>query len=131
MFQIIVFISLFATVNAFLQIPPQMIPVISKLENIVTTKAIGISFFTNLRSEINIDRVFKEIVDMHYTTYSYLYLSMFLTYAYGYYKFTQGSQSCQLEKFKKIEKFDKVNRLTKELIFIILFIFTKDVQNAI
>ena len=128
--KIILFLSIITMSNAFLTIPPIIIPVISKLESIVTTKAISTSFFTNLRSEFTLDRVFTEITEMHYS-FDYLYFSILLTYAYGYYKFTQGAESCQIDKFRKIDKFDRVDRLTKEIIFIILFIFTKDVKNAI
>ena len=124
--KIFLFLSIIKISNSFIIVNP----IISKLESIVTTKAIYTSFLTNLRSEFTLDRVFAEISEMHYSV-DYLYFSIFLTYAYGYYKFKQGAESCQIDKFRKIEKFDRVNRLTKELIFIILFIFTKDVQNAI
>ena len=128
--KIILFLSMITLSNAFLQFPPVMFPFISKLEGIVTTKAIFTSFLNNIRSEFTIDRIFAEIAEMHYS-FNYLYFSIFLTYAYGYYKYTQGAESCQIDKFRKIEKFDRVDRVTKEIIFIILFIFTKDVKNAI
>ena len=50
---------------------------------------------------------------------------------YGQYKFSQGTETCQIDKFRKIDKFEKVDRITKEIVFILLFIFTKDLQNAI
>jgi hypothetical protein len=128
--QIILFLSIITLSNAFLQVPNVMFPLISKLEGIITTKAISTSFLTNLRSEFTIDRIFAEIAEMHYS-FDYLYFSIFLTYAYGYYKYTQGAESYQIDKFKKIEKFDRIDRITKEIIFIFLFIFTKDVKNAI
>ena len=134
-FQFIIFLCVVTVSKAFLQVPHNIIiPLMTKLESIVTTKAIATSFLNNIRSEFTIDRVFTEISEMHfsfnYLSFNYLYFSLFITYAYGYYKFTQGEESCQIDKFRKINKFDRVDRITKEIIFIILFIFTKDVQHA-
>ena len=107
--------------------PPQMIPIISKLEGIITSKAISTSFLMNLRNEITVERIFTEVTEFNYHSNSYLYASILITYLYGQYKFMKGSQ---IQKLKKIEKYERIDRFTREILFIVLFIFTKDVQRA-
>jgi hypothetical protein len=126
-FQISLFMSLFLGYHSFL-IPPQFLPTVTRLETIITSRAISSSFITNLRNEFSIEKIFTEITEFNYHSINLTFISLFITYMYGQYKYMEGS------KIKKIEKFDKyrkINRITREILFIILFIFTKDVQNAI
>ena len=113
--------------NAFLP-PPQIIPIISKLERIITSKAISASFFMNLRNEITVERIFAEVTEFNIHTTNYIYISILLTYIYGQYKFMKGSETIKL---KKIEKYEKIERIIREIFFIIIFIFTKDVQRVL
>ena len=53
---------------------------------------------------------------------------MSLIIIYGQWKFYQGSQS--REKLQKIDSFNKKETFLKNLIFIILFVFTKDILAA-
>jgi len=127
----ILFLSLISVGNAFL-LPPQILPILSKLEGIITSKAISTSFLMNLRNEITVERIFTEVTEFDYHSKSYFYMSIFLTYIYGQYKYMKGSQTneMKIQKLKKIEKYERIDRLTREIIFIILFIFTKDVQRV-
>ena len=128
MYHFVLFFSLVVSCNSFIINP---LPLLTDLESIITTKAISTSFFTYLRKEVTLDRAFISITELNTHGSDYLLLSFILTYMYGQYKFRQGTETCQIDKFRKIDKFEKVNRFTKEILFIILFIFTKDVQNAI
>lgn len=132
------FILFAFSVDAFLPFPhftnPVILPniVISNLEGIVTAKAITSSLLTNLRLELTLDKFLLQLTQFNYHSTDYFYISVFITYLYGQYKFFKGSESCQIDtKLGKFDKYQKVSRITKEIIFIIFVIFTKDVQNAI
>ena len=123
----------FVVSNAFL-VPPILIPTISNLESILTSKAISTSVQMNLRSEVTMDRLFSLISEFDYHSTNYIYISIFLTYLYGEYKFLRGSQISKfdkLEKLKKIDKYDKIYRISRDIMFIIIFTFTKDIQRVI
>jgi hypothetical protein len=109
-------------------IPPQFMLSIfgTDLEGIVTARAFTSSLFSNLRNEFTGDRLFLQLYSPHSDTL--IYLSISLIVVYGQWKFHQGSQS--REKFQKIDSFNKKESFLKNLIFIILFVFTKDVLSA-
>lgn len=132
MYQLFLVFSLFLSCNAFILNPlPQLMPILTDLEGIITSKAISTSFITNLRNEFTLERVFIPITELNNNTSSYLIFSFIFTYIYGHYKFTKGTETCRIDKFKRIDKFEKIDRITKDVLFIILFVFTKDIQNAI
>lgn len=123
----------FVVSNAFL-VPPILIPTISNLESILTSKAITTSVQMNLRSEVTMDTLFALISKFDYHSTNYIYISIFITYLYGEYKFLRGTQISKfdkLEKLKKIDKYDKIYRITRDIMFIIVFTFTKDIQRVI
>jgi len=109
-------------------IPPQIMLSIfgTDLEGIVTARAFASSLFSNLRNEITGDRLFLQLYSPH--SDALVYISISLIVVYGQWKFHQGSQS--REKFQKIKSFNKKETFLKNLIFIILFVFTKDVLSA-
>lgn len=124
----------FVVSNAFLVPPPQLIPIVSNLESILTSKAITTSVQMNLRSEVTMDTLFALISKFDYHSTNYIYISIFITYLYGEYKFLRGAQISKfdkLEKLKKIDKYDKIYRITRDIMFIIIFTFTKDIQRVI
>jgi len=131
-YQISLFLILSITTNAFtLNINNGWIPMFSKLESIITSKAIGTSFYSNLRNEITLDKMFTEITNFSYHhNVNYTYISIFLTYLYGEYKYIKGVK-INNNKLKKIDKYDKIYRNAKEIIYIFLFIFTKDIQHVL
>ena len=67
----------FVVSNAFLVPPPQLIPIVSNLESILTSKAITTSIQMNLRSEITMDRMFATISEFDYHSTNYIYISIF------------------------------------------------------
>ena len=107
-------------------IPPLVTIFGTDLESIVTARAFTSSLFTNLRNEITGDRLFLQLYSSH--SDAIVYISMSLIVIYGEWKFYQGSQS--REKLQKIDSFNKKETFLKNLIFIILFVFTKDVLSA-
>ena len=109
-------------------IPPQMMLTIfgTDLEGIVTARAFTSSLFTNLRNEFTGDRLFLQIYSPN--SDALIYISISLIFIYGQWKFHQGSQT--IEKFQKMKSFNKKETFLKNLIFIILFVFTKDVLSA-
>jgi hypothetical protein len=109
-------------------LPPQAILAIfgSDLEGIITARAFISSLLTNLRNEFTGDRLFLQFY--YPNSDSLMYLSISLIFVYGQWKFYEGSQS--IEKFQKIKSFNRKETFLKNLIFIILFVFTKDVMSA-
>jgi hypothetical protein len=96
------------------------------LESIVTARAFASSLFTNLRNEFTGDRLFLQFY--YPSSDSFVYLSISLIFIYGQWKFYNGSQG--IEKFQKIQSFNKKERFLKNMIFIILFVFTKEVLSV-
>ncbi len=96
------------------------------LEGIVTSKAFLSSLISNLRNEFTSDRLFMQLYYPHPELF--IYVSISLVFLYGQWKFYKGSQG--LEKFQRMEGFIKREKLIKNLIFIVLFVFTKDVMSA-
>jgi hypothetical protein len=122
--------------DGFVQPPHFATPtVITNLEGILTSKAIASSIISNLRSEVTFERLLLQVTQFNYHSIDYFYISIFITYLYGQYKFLKGSESCQidtkLEKLEKFDKYQKVSRITREVLFILFILFSKDVQNAI
>ena len=119
---------LFSLTKALLLNNNKLIPIISKLESIITAKAFTTSFYANLRTEFTIDKLFIEM--NHFNNHNLnSYISMIIIYLYGEYKYIKGSK--RTEKLQKIDKYDNMYRNFKEIIYIFIFIFTKDVQHAI
>ena len=123
---ILVFL-LFSLTKALLINNNKLIPIISKLESIITAKAFTTSFYANLRTEFTIDKLFIGINNFNDHNLN-SYISMIIIYLYGEYKYIKGSKS--KEKLQKIDKYDNMYRNFKEIIYIFIFIFTKDVQHA-
>ena len=135
---IILFFSIFITrTHSLINIPhlttQLVVPnIITNLEGIITTKAITSSILSNLRVEFTVDKFILQLSQFNYHSTDYFYISIFITYLYGQYKYFKGSESCQIDaKWGKFDKYQKINRITREIIFILFVIFTKDIQNAI
>ena len=105
---------------------------ITNLEGILTTKAITTSILSHLRLELTADKFVLQLTQFNYHSTDYFYISIFITYLYGQYRYFKGSENCQIdERLGKFDKYQKINRITREVLFILFVIFTKDVQNAI
>ena len=114
--------------NAFIHPPPQSIVPILKtdLELLLTTRAIVSSLITNLRNEITGDRLLLQFTDFH--PVSLVYVSVAITFIYGQWKFYEGSQ--KRNKIQKIEEYANNEAIWREIILIMLYVFTKDVLSA-
>jgi hypothetical protein len=98
----------------------------SDLESILTTRAITSSLITTLRNEISGDRLLLQITDVHPSTF--VYLSIAITFLYGQWKFYQGCN--RIEKLQKIDIYVKKETTWKNIIIIMLYVFTKDVMSV-
>ena len=118
--------------TGFALLPPILLNkiVISNLETIVNSNAISMSIFVNLRREINIETAFLHLVPMNMScTTCYIYLSIVLTVLYGQLRFYAGSQT-KITKFRKLERFTRVESVIKNIVFLIIVIFMKDIESA-
>jgi hypothetical protein len=108
-----------------------LFPEISALERIISTKAVISSLTYNFRNEITLERILFQVSDIHYGNSSiYWFGSILFIYLYGQFKYYDGSVGFQNSKFRKITTFSRVEKTTKELLYLILFIFMKDVPHA-
>ena len=102
-------------------------PMMSKLERIIYTRAVGISFIENFGSEIQVDRIILELTNYHYNNNNnLLIISVFMIYFYGYYKFYEVTQT----KLQKYNIYDNYKRTVRDILFILFLVFSRDVQNA-
>jgi len=105
---------------------------VSKLESILFSKAFESSFYTNFRSEFNIEK----ILDMTIThggislSQNAFVLSTVILFTYGQFMYIQGARATE-NKYEKIPKYQQFQYKFKLLMSLLLIIFVKDVQNAI
>jgi hypothetical protein len=113
--------------NAFIHPPQIILPILkTDLEVLLTNRAIISSLIANLRNEITGDRLLLQFTDFH--PVSIVYLSLAVTFIYGQWKFYEGSQ--KRNKIQKIEEYVNNEIIWKQIILIILYVFTKDVLSA-
>lgn len=105
-------------------------PIMTNLERMVASRAIGSTFISNLSSEISFDRIVVEAThfDLHSNTWI---LSIFIIYMYGKFKFNQGQTQEIDRKLQKIKIYDDAEQFIRSVLFIFFLIFSRDVQNAI
>ena len=99
------------------------VQVMTKLEKIVASRAIGNSIVSHLSSEISFEKILFEVSNIN--SPNLWIFSATAVILYGQYKFYEGS------KLRNIEVYNKYNKMIRELLVIIFLVFTKDVQNAI
>ncbi len=98
-------------------------PVMSNLERIVASRAIGSSVLSHLSAEVSLEKTLFEMANLH--SPNLWIFSAAAIVMYGQYKFNQGT------KLDDIEIYGKYSRLIKELLVVIFLVFTRDIQNAI
>jgi len=101
--------------------------IVSKLESIITLRALTSSFFENINKELDLDRAILQILPMHFSSISYVYLSIVLSFLYSQWYFYD---EINYDRFNKIEKFSKDKKLIKNILFVIILVFMKDIQTA-
>jgi len=113
-------------------LPTNMIPTISNLERIISSNAIITSFIGNLRNEITFERVVFQVFDFNLNRHNlYIFSSLMLVVAYGQWKYYDAiTVSERINKFRKIDKYSRIEKTTKEILFLIAFLFIKDVQSV-
>jgi len=103
--------------------------IMTKLERIIATRAIGESFISNISSEISFERILIETTHFNFHSHTWM-ISICVIYLYGHFKFTQGLGTKDT-RIQNIQIYGKYNKLIQEMMFIFFLIFTRDVQNAI
>jgi hypothetical protein len=110
-------------------------PLLTDLEGIATTQVIRNTFLTNIRTEITINNLFSQITEFHYVPSDFIFVSVLLTLLYSQSKYIQGYEKKtgyeERTTILKISKYGKCERLIKEIVFVLILVFTRDVQNAI
>ncbi len=111
---------------------PNNSPILTNLERLVATRAVGSSIISNLSTEVSIERVLIEFTNLNFHTSNIFnstnvwVLSVLIMYLYGQYKLNQGVNT----KLKDITIYDKYYRFIRELFFIFFIVFTRDVQHV-
>jgi len=98
----------------------------TNLEGIITARAFISSLIRNLSSEITWDKLIIQISYPH--SDSFVCISISLLFLYIQWKYYKDSQS--MTKLQKIDAFIHREALLKNIIFIILYVFTKDVSSV-
>jgi len=101
---------------------------ISKLENLISSKAIVSSIIDDMRSEINIERLFFDLNNINYLS-SCLYFTIFSTFIFSQIQYFSNIE--KTEKYMKISKFKKIKRVAQKIGFVFLFVLFRDIDNAI
>lgn len=98
----------------------------TNLEGIITTRAFISSLIRNLSGEITWDKLILQMSYHHPD--SIVCTSISLLFLYAQWKYLRNYQS--VTKLQKIDVFMHREALLKNIIFIILYVFTKDVSSA-
>lgn len=101
---------------------------ISKLENLISSKAIVSSIIDDMRSEINIERLFFDLNNINYLS-SCLYFTIFSTFIFSQIQYFSNIE--KTEKYMKISRFKKIKRAAQKIGFVFLFVLFRDIDNAI
>jgi len=101
--------------------------IITNLESLITTRAFTSSLFENINKEINIESAVLQIIPMHFSANSYVYLSIVVTFLYSYWHFYDVSE---YNRFNKIEIFSRKKKLIKNILFVLILVFMKDIEYA-
>ena len=105
---------------------PQIIK-ITKLDNLISSKAIIASIVNDMRSEINLEKMFFDMRDANYLNYC-LYLTIFSSFIFSQIQYFNNVD--KNEKYMKISKYKKTRMLTEKVVFVILFVLFRDIDNA-
>lgn len=133
MFKLFTLFSIMHSAHAFLPtvISNSIIPAITNLETIISAKAVISSVTVNLRNEITVERMIFQMVDFNMNKQNiYIFTSMFIIAAYGQWKYYDGltTSKTRLDKYRQIDTYSRMEKMTKELLIFIAFLLIKDVQ---
>ena len=112
----------------------------TSLETILARKAILSTIFNNARTEMTAERIFLEVTSIPYNipttmisyhhTNDYLFFSILTTHLYGQWRYNMGEKQ-EYNKLKKIGKYKEIYGVYRNMMFIIIFMFFKDVQTVV
>ena len=120
----------------------QILPIIygfnirqSGLQNIIATRA----FITTLTEKINTEiisdnNILNEISNAQYSNHieNIFYIAIYTAVLYSaIIYFTYSKETTQIEKLNNIEMFSNTKKKVNILLFIIILLFTKNIENAI
>ena len=105
-------------------------PIMTNLERMVASRAIGSTVISNLSSEISFDRILVEATHFNLHSNTWI-LSILVIYIYGQFKFNQGNINKTDAKLQNIKIYDDSEKVIRSVLFIFILIFSRDVQNAI
>lgn len=100
-----------------------MSPKMTTLEKIVATRAVGNTIMTNLSKEFSAESMMFNLSSVY--SIDVLFLSVIAIYAYHQY------HDSATDKIADLPVYSRVSRTTKQIVFILFLIFTRDVNNAI
>lgn len=101
---------------------------ITKLENLIKSKAVLSSIVDDIRKEVNLDKMFFEIGHVNYFNYC-LYMTILASFIFSQIQYFNDID--KMEKYMKIEKYKETKRVTQKILFVILFVLFRDIDNAI
>ena len=118
--------GLFVPVLGFL---PKITPglfIESPLETIITQRAVISTFTTRIREELFTDNIFMRDVLLHHSqpNSDVFYVLLILLSFYQRHMYSTV-------KIENLDRFMKIRRLTNSVLFVVLFIFTKNIDSAV
>jgi len=99
------------------------IQIMTNLEKIVASRAIGNTIISRLSSEISFENILFEFTNVN--SHNLWIFSATAIMVYGQYKFHEGN------KLKKIEVYNNYSKFIRELLVILFLVLTRDIENAI
>ena len=106
--------------NAF--IPPTPNRAMTALEKIVASRAVGTTILSNISKEMSPDILMFKLSSVYSTDVFFLSLLVFYMY---------HANHTSTNKFSGFPVYSQVSTRTKQVLFILFLIFTRDVENAI
>ena len=107
-------------------VKPQIFSV-TKLANLVKSRAVLSSIVDDIRKEVNLDKIFFEIDHVNYFNYC-LYATIIGSFIFSQIQYFNNIEKS--EKYMKIEEYKETKRITQRIFFIILFVLFRDVDYA-
>jgi tellurite resistance protein TehA-like permease len=101
-------------------IPPKN--TMTTLEKIVASRAMGTTILSNISKEMSFESIILKMSSVY--SFDVICISVFVLYMYHNYNDSTS-------KISGFTVYSNVSKRTKQLIFIMFLIFTRDVENAI
>lgn len=107
-----------------------LLPLPNNLDSILSRKAVISNIFNNVRTEMSSERLFIEfssIIPYHHHPNELLSISLLGgTYLFGQFRYVTSEKE-QYKKLKKLDRYKRLYNIYRNITFVILFVFFKDV----